>query len=294
MYWLIPVHLHHTNNVESKLMNTRNFFELLKARHEQGLRICVGLDPDVAKIPNHIRSNYAGKWQRQIYELCRHIVDATKEHVCAFKPNSAFFEGIVDGSQILADVIAYINAEAPEVPCILDFKRGDIGSTNIGYKDSAFAINCADAITVNPYMGKVSLQPFLDEENKGIFILCRTSNPGAAEFQNLIVQSIDGPVYLYEYVAKQVVTTWNVNNNCCLVVGATAPEELTSVRGIIGPDMTILIPGIGAQGGDIEKTVRAGGPNIIVNLSRSVLYASDGDDFAKAARQEVERVNAER
>ncbi len=269
----------------------RNFFKLLEARHEKGLRVCVGLDLAIDKIPSHLRERNAD--YDAIAQFGMEIIDATHEFACAFKPNAAFFEAIPTvGSAVLQSLISHINKVAPDVPVIFDSKRGDIGNTNDGYVKSAFDIFGADAITLSPYMGRESLESFLKQKDKGCFILCRTSNPGAGEFQNLRLEDGDF-LYLYERVASNVAKEWNTDSNCALVVGATAPKELASVRRIIGPDMTILIPGIGAQGGDIERTVKAGGEKIIVNLSRSVLYASDGEDFAKAARLEVERVNAE-
>jgi orotidine-5'-phosphate decarboxylase len=271
----------------------RNFFKLLKARHEKGLRVCVGLDLVIDKIPHHLRERNAD--YDAIAQFGMEIIDATHELACAYKPNAAFFEAIPTvGSAVLQSLISHINKVAPDVPVIFDGKRGDIGNTNDGYIKSAFDIYGSDAITVHPYMGRESLQPILDQKDKGVFVLCRTSNPGAGEFQDLSVYTRSGSITrMYAYVAEQVSTTWNSSENCALVVGATAPIELVEVRDIVGPKMTILIPGIGAQGGDIEKTVKAGGPNIIVNLSRSVLFASSGEDFAKAAWQEVERVNTE-
>ena len=269
----------------------RNFMQLLKARHDKGLRVCVGLDPVLDKIPEHITRG-AGGPARAFQFFCCEIVDATKDYALAYKPNSAFFEALgPDGIHALRAVIAYIKKVAPEVPVIYDAKRADIGTSNLGYVKSAFDFLGADAITVHPYMGKESLEVFFSYGNKGIFVLCRTSNPGAGEFQDLEIIGSDRP--LYQYVAAHVANKWNYNRNCALVIGATAPEELAKVRRIIGPDMPILIPGIGAQGGDIEKTVKAGGSNIIVNLSRSVLYASSGEDFAEAARKEVLRVTEE-
>lgn len=286
------------------MQQPRNFMQLLADRWSEGHFVCVGLDPDPKKIPPHIiprfehdmipahSDRYTG-----IVNFCKAIVDATHDKVCAFKPNSAFFEALGDeGHSALDAVINHIHGVAPTVPVICDAKRGDIGNTNDGYVKSSFELLKADAITVSPYMGGESLLPFRQDENKGVIVLCRTSNSCAGEFQDLEVTLGDFGVPLYQYVAQRVANHWNSRGNHALVVGATCPEELKAVRDIVG-DMPILIPGIGAQGGDIEKTVKAGknskGQGMIVNLSRSVLYASNGHDFATAARAEVERVTAE-
>lgn len=238
---------------------------------------------------------------------------ATRDLVCAYKPDSAFYEAHRDeGIAALRRTIEYIHVIAPEVPIILDYKRGDIGNTNLGYVKSAFDFAGADAVTVSPYLGQMAMQPFLDRKDKGIFVLCRTSNDGVDEFHGLEVnitedlfnefvrhsptndKVIAAPktLPLYAYVAERIRTLWNANGNCGLVVGATAPKELARIRRIVG-DIPILIPGIGAQGGDLEATVKAGADShdqgMIINLSRSVLYASNGPDFADAAREEVIR-----
>jgi len=186
----------------------------------------------------------------------------------------------------LANTIKFIHQVAPEVPVILDAKRADIGNTNKGYVQAAFEELGVDAITVHPYLGKEALQPFLNRGDKGVFVLVRTSNPGAGEFQDLQVNGEP----LYQIVARQVATEWNKNNNCGVVVGATYPEELLLIRQVVG-DMPILIPGIGAQGGDVEKTVRAGkdsrGRGMIINSSRGIIFASAESDFPLAARRET-------
>jgi len=218
------------------------------------------------------------------------VVKTTKDLVCAYKPNIAFYEA--HGSKGLAalqQTIKDIHALAPDVPVILDAKRGDIRNTNVGYAQMAFGFLGADAITVHPYLGAEALQPFLARAEKGVIVLCRTSNPGAGEFQDL---SVNGEP-LYRFVARRVASEWNKNGNCGLVVGATYPDELREVREI-APDMPILIPGIGAQGGDVEKTVSAGkdsrGQGMIVNSSHSIIFASKGADFAEAARRETEKL----
>ena len=236
--------------------------------------VCVGLDADVSKLPvgtDQVRFNKA-------------IIDATHDLVCAYKPNSAFFEALGDeGVRNLKQTCDYINEKYPEIPIILDAKRADIGNTNQGYVDFAFDYLGVDAITVQPYMGGEAVQPFLDRVDKGIIVLCRTSNDGSAEFQDL---KVDGTP-LYKIVAKNVSSNWNKNNNCMLVVGATYPEEIAEVRAIVGDDMWFLIPGVGAQGGDVEKTVKSAknseGIGMIINSSRGIIFASSGADYAEVA-----------
>lgn len=269
-------------------MNERNFRNLLEAQWSLGKFLCVGLDSDLEKIPQAARANGTGE---SIVNFNRAIIDATKDIVCAYKPNSAFYEAHGDeGWSALRETIQYIHEQAPEVPVILDAKRGDIGNTNEGYVISAFDYLHADAITVQPYPGREALQPFLDRKDKGIIVLCRMSNPGAGEFQDL---QIDGTP-LYKIVAEHVAKEWNSNGNCALVVGATFPDELKEVREIIG-DMPILIPGVGVQGGDIGKTVAAGrdsrGAGIIISVSRAIIFASDGEDFARAARAKAQELH---
>lgn len=279
-------------------MNDRNFMALLRAQWENGKFVCVGLDSELWKIPEAAQLSDSTRADRGIdsetslIEFNRGIVDATEDIVCAYKPNIAFYEAYGnEGLSALHETIRYINQTAPDVPVILDAKRADIGNTNAGYVSAAFDYLNADAITVNPYFGGEALQPFLDRADKGIIVLCRTSNPGAGEFQDKYISVVPGHnMQLYQYVARQVATEWNKNGNCLLVVGATNPEELAKVRSIVG-DMPILIPGIGAQGGDIEKTVTAGkdsrGQGMIINSSRGIIYASNGSDYAEAARKET-------
>ena len=242
--------------------------------------LCVGLDPDLEKIPEIARLTGT---QETIVRFNRAIIDATKDHVCAFKPNSAFYEAHGDeGWNALCETVEYIHEVARDVPVILDAKRADIGHTNAGYVNAAFEHVRADALTVHPYLGSEALGPLLDLRDKGIFVLCRTSNPGAGELQDLPIEGEP----LYKVVARLVATKWNANGNCGVVVGATYPEELREVRTIIG-DMPILVPGIGAQGGDLEKTVAAGkdnrGAGMLISASRSVMYASSGTDFSEMA-----------
>ncbi len=257
---------------------------MLEAQWSRGNLVCVGLDSEYGKIPESARKDGV---QDTIVKFNQAIVEATWDLVCAYKPNAAFYEAYgYEGIAALRRTIADIHVLAPNVPVILDAKRADIGNTNAGYVQAAFEFLQADAITVHPYLGAEALQPFLDLKDKGIIVLCRTSNPGAGEFQDL---SVSGEP-LYRFVARRVASEWNKNGNCALVVGATYPEELREVRGLVG-DMPILIPGIGAQGGDVEQTVTAGkdsrGWGMIINSSRGIIFASKGADFAEAARRET-------
>jgi orotidine-5'-phosphate decarboxylase len=239
--------------------------------------VCVGLDPEPAKFP----PRFAGD-PDAVFGFCRAIVDATAGLVCAFKPQIAHFAAL-GAEDALQRLIAHIHSAHPGVPVILDSKRGDIGSTAQNYAIEAFDRYAADAVTVNPYLGRDSVQPFLDRADKGVVILCRTSNAGAGDLQDLLV---DGRP-LYQHVAAKVANEWNANRNCLLVVGATWPQQLREVRAIVG-DVPFLVPGVGAQGGDVEAVVANGctadGTGLLVSSSRAILYASDGDDFADAAR----------
>jgi orotidine-5'-phosphate decarboxylase len=254
-----------------------SFMQMLQQRWiRHNTTLCVGLDPEPQRYPTPLQSH-----PDRAFEFGKAIVDATAEYVCAFKPQIAHFAA-QGAESALERLIAYIHATHPEIPVILDSKRGDIGSTAQHYAREAFERYKADAVTVNPYLGQDSVQPFLDYADKGVIVLCRTSNPGSGEFQNL---SIDG-MPLYQHVARTVAQRWNANGNCALVVGATYPEELGQVRGLIG-DMPLLVPGIGAQGGDAQAVLAAGkdssGYGLILSSSRAILYASTDDDFAQAA-----------
>ena len=245
-------------------------------RHESML--CVGLDPEPAKFPGA----WAGDPER-ILDFCAGIVDATKDLVCAFKPQIAYFHAQRAEDQ-LERLMAHIRRVAPGVPVILDAKRGDIGATAEQYAREAFERYGADALTVNPYMGFDSVEPYFAWKERGVVILCRTSNPGGSDLQFLET----GGRKLYQHVAELVATKWNAGGQCALVVGATFPAELAEVRRLVGA-MPLLVPGIGAQGGDIEATVRAGrtasGTGLMINSSRAILYAGKGEDYAAAARQ---------
>ena len=249
--------------------------------------LCVGLDPDVGRLPAKMRG--ARNPAEQIERFCTAIVDATGDLVCAFKPQIAYFAAVGAEKQ-LENVCGYIRSKFPDVVLILDAKRGDIGDTASLYAREAFERYGADAVTVNPYLGTDSLEPFLKTPGKGTIILCRTSNSDSSEFQSL--HSGDEPLYLR--VARTAAEKWRQIGECALVVGATYPNELAEVRRIVG-DMPILVPGIGAQGGDVGAVVRAGGTpvarsaasrhGLILNSSRAILYASAEADFAEAARK---------
>lgn len=279
--------------------------KLNRAVEKNNSLLCVGLDSDLERIPEHIKSG-----KNPQFTFNKAIIDTTHDLVCAYKPNSAFYEANeVEGVRELKLTIGYIKDNYPEIPVILDAKRGDIGNTNEGYVKFAFDYLEADAITIHPYLGKESLKPFLERKDKGVFVLCRTSNPGSGEFQDLLVVKSGLPSEalakegvgefqdlqingkpLYQIVAEKITKDWNYNGNCGLVVGATYPKELKIVRRIVG-DLPILIPGIGVQGGDAEKTVKAGvdrqGKNAIINSSRGIIFASKAKDFAEKAREKA-------
>ena len=243
--------------------------------------LCVGLDPDLKRFPAHL----AGR-PRAIAEFCRAIIDATADLVCAFKPQIAYFHAERAEDQ-LEEIITYIHDRYPAIPVILDAKRGDIGSTAEQYAREAFERYNAEAVTVSPFLGHDSITPYTVHKERGVIILCRTSNPGGSDMQFLDVEGPGGRELLYQRIARTVAGQWNGNGNCALVVGATFPNELAEVRRIVG-DLPLLVPGIGAQGGDIAATVAAGksskGTGLIINSGRAILYASGGTDFAVAAR----------
>jgi len=240
--------------------------------------VCVGLDPDLSRFPEAF-----ARTPDAIFAFNKAIIDATHDLVCAYKPQIAYFAA-VSAEEQLEKTIDYIKTTYPRVPVILDAKRGDIGSTAEMYAAEAFSRYNADAVTVNPYMGYDSAEPFLKHKDRGIVFLCRTSNSGAADFQDLDA----GGAPLYERVAALIAGKWNANNNCLLVVGATWPSQMAKIRSIVG-DMPFLVPGVGAQGGDVEQLVKAGqtadGTGLIISSSRAILYASGGSDFAEAARK---------
>ena len=247
--------------------------------------LCVGLDPEPSRFPGALKGN-----ANKIYDFCAAIVDATADAVISFKPQIAYFAAHRAEGQ-LERLMEHMRRVAPQVPIILDAKRGDIGSTAEQYAIEAFERYGADAVTLSPFMGFDSVQPYLKYHDKGAFLLCRTSNKGGDDLQNQRFASVEGQPLLYEHVAKLAQGPWNLNGQLGLVVGATYPNEIERVRAI-APTLPLLIPGVGAQGGDALATVRAGwrsdGP-IIVNSSRAILYASASDDFAQAARKEALR-----
>jgi orotidine-5'-phosphate decarboxylase len=254
-----------------------NFMQALRDRwNSANSLVCVGLDPEPARFPAHLRDD-----SDAVFTFCRDIVDATAEFACCFKPQIAHFAALA-AEDALQRLIAHLHAPHPGVPVILDAKRGDIGSTAQYYAAEAFDRYAADAVTANPYLGRDSVQPFLDRAGKGVVILCRTSNAGAGDLQDL---DVDGRP-LYQRVAETIASNWNANGNCALVVGATWPTQLREVRAIVG-DMPFLVPGVGAQGGDVEAVVKnartADGTGLVVSSSRAILYASSADDFAHAA-----------
>ncbi|MCU7370745.1 orotidine-5'-phosphate decarboxylase [Paucibacter sp. O1-1] len=263
-----------------------NFIQQLhKAEQLNHSLLCVGLDPDPARFP--------GAWKgdaSRIYDFCSSIVEATKDLVIAFKPQIAYFAAHRAEDQ-LERLMAHIKRVAPHVPVILDAKRGDIGSTAEQYAKEAFERYQADAVTLSPFMGFDSIEPYLRYPDKGAILLCRTSNTGGNDWQMQRLADVPGQPRLFEHLAALAQTAWNKNGQLGLVVGATYPEEIARVREL-APTLPLLIPGVGAQGGDADATVRAGLRSdglIIVNSSRAVLYASSGDDFAAAARRAAQQ-----
>jgi orotidine-5'-phosphate decarboxylase len=263
---------------------------LQSAERQNGSLLCVGLDPEPNKFPASMRGDAS-----KIYDFCAQIVDATADLAISFKPQIAYFAAHRAEEQ-LEKLMAHIRRNAPHVPVILDAKRGDIGATAEQYAIEAFERYGADAVTLSPFMGFDSVQPYLKHHGKGAFLLCRTSNPGGDDLQNQRLASVDGQPLLYEHIAKLAQGSWNVNGQLGLVVGATYPAEIERVRSL-APTLPLLIPGVGAQGGDAVATIKAGYRQsngattgaVIVSSSRAILYASSGDDFVQAARNEAMR-----
>ena len=265
------------------------FLDMLRAAERQnGSMVCVGLDPEPARFPGALRGDAS-----RIFDFCAAIVEATADLVIAFKPQIAYFAAHRAEDQ-LERLMAHMRQVAPAVPVILDAKRGDIGSTAAQYAVEAFERYGADAVTLSPFMGFDSVEPYLKYHGKGAFLLCRTSNPGGDDLQSQRLSSVPGEPLLYEHVARLAQGPWNLNGQLGLVVGATYPAEIERVRAIAST-LPLLIPGVGAQGGDAVATVKAGWRGdgqgteapIIVNSSRAILYASAGEDFAQAARREA-------
>lgn len=283
------------------------FFEKLdtSAKKNNSL-LCVGLDTDLTKIPKHLL-----KEENPLGAFNKAIIDSTHDLVCAYKPNSAYYEAMGERGMIhLQKTIEYIHTAYPGIPVIVDAKRADIGSTSDQYADWVFNYLKADAVTVNPYLGTDALEAFLKHKDKGIIILCRTSNPGASEFQDLLISSSseepkrsegdesrssrfanahsnNKPLYIH--VAKKVVEWDKIYGNCLMVVGATWPSQMKEIREI-APSMNFLVPGIGSQGGDLESVMQAGlrsdKAGLIINAGRSIIYSGSGEDFADKARKE--------
>ena len=262
--------------------------QLRTAERQNGSLLCVGLDPEPAKFPDHLRGDAS-----RIFDFCAAIVDATADLVIAFKPQIAYFAAHRAEGQ-LEQLVVHMRKAAPQVPIILDAKRGDIGSTAEQYAIEAFERYGADAVTLSPFMGFDSVAPYLKYHDKGAFLLCRTSNPGGADLQSQRLASVEGNPFLYEHIARLVQGPWNLNGQLGLVVGATYPAEIERVRAL-APTVPLLIPGVGAQGGDATATVKAGWRSqggetmapIVVNSSRAILYAASGTDFAAASRREA-------
>ena len=273
--------------------NNATFITRLASCWQRDSFVCVGLDSHYDQLPEVIKDGRS--IEDALFHFNREIIDATHDLVCAYKPNAAFYEAQgEEGVRALLKTVRYIRETYSHVPVILDAKRGDNGTSNAGYVQSAFDYLGVDAITVHPYLGQEALAPFLARQEKGIIVLVRTSNAGAGEFQDLPVGPQQEPLYLV--VARHVAQQWNSNGNCAIVVGATYPSELRQARSLVG-DMPILIPGIGAQGGEVAATVKAGqdshGQGMIISASRSIIFASKGSDFAEAARTATEQLRAE-
>lgn len=278
------------NSIETpEKRRERNFHDMLETKWRNDQFTCVGLDIEYEKIPEHIRNQYDKEnehWKAMLH-FGKSIVDATHDIASAYKPQSAHYETEgPDGEKALHELVRYIKEKDPTIPIILDAKRGDVKSTNEQYARGIFDKLGVDAVTLQPYLGSEPLEPFLKRKEKGCIILCRTSNPGAAEIQDLIVEGRP----LWQKIAELVKNLWNQNNNCLLVVGATYPGEMQKVRSLVG-DIPFLIPGIGAQGGDLESSVKAAMDSnkhgMIINSSRGIIYASSGEDFAERAREET-------
>lgn len=263
-----------------------NFLEkLLAAQQQQNSLLCVGLDPEVGRLPIHLLDLPV---EKAVIHFCQEIIAATSPYASIYKPNIAFFESLgVQGMQVFAEVIKAIPAH---LPILVDAKRGDVGVSARHYAAAIFDVYGCDALTVNPYLGLDSVAPFLAYQDKGVIILCRTSNPGAHDLQDMLVQGDDGQMHpLYEMVAHKI-QAWNQFGNCGMVVGATYPQELAAIRAIC-PTLPILIPGVGAQGGDLEAAVRAGvdaqGERAMLSVSRAILYANTGKDYARVAGEQA-------
>ncbi len=245
--------------------------------------VCVGLDPDLDKMPEKFKAS-----EKPLLEFNKYIIDETKDSVCAYKPNSAFYEALgAEGIAQLKDTFIHIQTTCPEIPVILDFKRGDIGNTNDKYAHFAFEYLAADAITLHPYQGGASLKPYLDHKDKGIFVLAKTSNDGSGEFQDIEIDDMP----LYEHVVEAFMTSWDQNDNVAFVAGATYPQQLEKIREIAGQQTLILVPGIGAQGGNLEAMLKTGlnkdGKGLIINSSRGIIYSENPGEGATQLKTQI-------
>jgi len=263
------------------------FIDSLKASWDKkNSLVCVGLDTDLEKIPEHLKTH-----EKPVLEFNKAIIDATVDFASVFKFQYAMYAGS-DTIDQLKESISYAKQNYPDVPLILDAKRNDIGNTASMYAKQAFEILGADAVTVNPYMGGDSLEPFTEYKDKGVIVLCRTSNPGAKDLQDLEAEGKK----IYQIVAEKVANEWNKNKNCLIVVGATYPGELKQIREIIG-DMPILLPGIGAQGGDVKKAMEAGldsnKQGLIVHSARGIIYAGSDENFAETSAEKAKELRDE-
>lgn len=274
-----------------------SFLSLLKNRWAvNNTLLCIGLDPDLDLMPPHITQS-SRSVEAKIFAFSQEIIDATAEFVCAFKIQAAFYEALgIAGWIALKQTIDYLHDAYPMIPVILDAKRADIGSTSTAYTKAVFDMLRADAVTVNPYLGHDALMPFLKRTDKGIIILVKTSNPGSLDFQDQLLLHEGKQIPLTHLVMQTIVNSWNKSGNCLAVVGGTYPEELLALRKIAG-DLPFLIPGIGAQGGEIAAVIKAGrdsqGQGMIISASRAIIYASSGRDFASAARTQAQTLCAQ-
>lgn len=271
------------------------FRRFLKKNWEKGCFLSVGLDTDYRKIPRKIKKGIG--WGEAVFEFNKRVIRRTRKFVCAYKINAAFYEKLgKEGTLVLKKTVEYIKKNSFQTGVILDFKRGDIENTNKAHGEFAFDYLGCGAVTVNPYLGRISLRPFLERKNKGIFVICKTSNRGSGEFQDARVKDKKlGEVFLYELIAYKVSNEWNKNGNCGLVVGGTYTKALERIRKIAF-NLPILIPGIGAQGGDLEKSVKAGldknKKGIIISISRSIIYpkVTEGGDFEKKVEEKAKKM----
>ena len=258
------------------------FFDWIGDRREKiESRVCVGLDPVLSQMPEGFERSAAG-----VLEFCRWVVEETVENTLVYKPNSAFFEALgAEGVRVMKDWVEWMRADYGDVPILLDAKRGDIGHTSVAYSQFVFEYLGVDGVTLNPYLGREALEPFLSREDKGLVMLCKTSNLGGGEFQDLVLESGEE---LWKKVLGQVVEEWNQKGNCGVVIGATYPEQLREARGIAGEDMWFLVPGVGKQGGSAGEVVEMGGERVMVNSSRGVIYADKPGEVVRELAGEME------